>query len=142
MIENAEHQISLLSKKEKMEYEENYRIEHDPRVTRVGKFLRQSNLDELPQFWNVLKGDLSMIGPRPILPEEVKKYGNKKEMLLSVKPGLTGYWQINREHCNSYDKRMRLELYYVKHKTLRLDCNIFFKTIVYCMKKALKMKSK
>lgn len=139
MIENAEHKIKELSVEEQIEYKENYRIENDSRVTKIGSFLRHSNLDELPQFWNVLKGDLSMIGPRPIIEEESEKYGEKKKQLLTVKPGLTGYWQINRDTCKNYNQRMQMELYYVENRNFKLDCELFFKTIFYCIKKFFKL---
>ena len=139
MVENAEYQLKKLPEKEQKEYEENYRIENDSRVTKIGKFLRQSNLDEIPQLWNVLKGELSLVGPRPILPKEIEKYGKQKDKLLSVKPGLTGYWQINRENCKNYKQRIKMELFYVEYKSLKLDLKIFFKTICYCSKKILKL---
>lgn len=139
MVENAEDKLKELSEEKQKEYKENYRIEKDPRVTKIGNFLRQSNLDEIPQLWNVLKGDLSLMGPRPILQEEIEKYGNLKDKLLSAKPGLTGYWQINRKNCKNYKQRIEMELFYVEHKNLSLDVKIFLTTIGYCIKNFLKL---
>lgn len=139
MVETAESDLKKLPKSKLIEYKENYRIEDDSRITKIGNFLRQSNLDEIPQLWNILKGDLSLIGPRPILLEESKKYENQKKKLLSVKPGLTGYWQINREKCKNYNQRIKMELFYVDNKSLKFDCEIFFKTIIYCGKKIVKL---
>ncbi len=138
MVDDAENKINDLSLEKREEYENNYRIKNDPRVTKVGKFLRSSKLDELPQLWNILKGDLSFIGPRPIVEEEIKKYGENKEKLLSVKPGLTGYWQMNQNNCKDYQERMKLELYYVENKNFLLDCFVFLKTISYCTKSLFK----
>lgn len=111
------------------EYKRNYKIEKDPRITKVGKTLRKWNLDELPQLYNILKGDMSFVGPRPVLQEEVEKYKENKEKFLSVKPGLTGYWQINKQRCRNYEERIKMELYYVENRKLMLDIKIFLKTI-------------
>lgn len=111
------------------EYKRNYKIQEDPRITKVGKTLRKWNLDELPQLYNILKGDMSFVGPRPVLQEEVEKYEKNKEKFLSVKPGLTGYWQVNKQKCRSYEERMQMELYYVENRNFMLDTKIFFKTI-------------
>ena len=139
MVDDAENKIDKLSLEQKEEYKNNYRIKHDPRVTKFGKFLRRSKLDELPQLWNIIKGDLSFIGPRPILEEEVKKYGEEKEKFLSVKPGLTGYWQMNQNNCKNYQERMNLELYYVENRNFLLDSFVFLRTISYCTKNLFKL---
>ncbi len=129
MIKNAEEAMKYFTPEQKKEFEENFKLEKDPRVTRVGKILRKTSLDELPQIINILKGEMSIIGPRPIVKNELEKYGNKKEQFLSVAPGLTGYWAANGRSDVSYEERMALELYYVKHRSLFLDLKIFFKTI-------------
>lgn len=139
MMEEAESKIKELPKEKQMEYEDNYRMEQDPRVTKVGRFLRQSNLDEIPQLWNVIKGELSLIGPRPVLKEEIKKYGEKQEILLGVTPGLSGYWQIHRNQCKNYEQRVEMELFYIEHRNLLLDTKLFFQTIFYCIKKFIKL---
>ncbi len=129
MIKNAEEAMKYFTPEQKKEFEENFKLENDPRVTRVGKILRKTSLDELPQIINILKGEMSIIGPRPIVKNELEKYGNKKEEFLSVAPGLTGYWAANGRSDVSYEERMALELYYVEHRSLFLDLKIFFKTI-------------
>ena len=126
MYENAE---------EKREWQENFKLENDPRITKVGKFLRKTSLDELPQIVNIIKGDLSIIGPRPIVDEELEKYGENKEKFLSITPGLTGYWQANGRSNTTYEERMQMELYYIDNQSLLLDIKIFFKTIVSVLKK-------
>lgn len=124
-----------LSIKQKKEWDENFKLENDPRVTKVGQFLRKASLDELPQILNILKGEMSIIGPRPIVSAELEKYGNEKAKLLSVLPGLTGYWAANGRSCTTYEDRVKMELYYVDHYSFVLDVKIFFKTIVKVVKK-------
>jgi exopolysaccharide biosynthesis polyprenyl glycosylphosphotransferase len=110
------------------EFEGSQKLSDDPRVTRIGRFLRKTSLDELPQLLNVLTGDLSLVGPRPITTEELTRYGTHAEELLSVRPGVTGYWQINGRSILDYDERIRLDLAYVSGRSLRLDFEILAKT--------------
>ena len=119
----------------RIEFEENHKLKDDPRITKLGKFIRKTSIDELPQFINVLKGDMSLIGPRPIVDGEIEKYGENKEKFLSVKPGLTGYWAANGRSDITYEERMKMELYYVDNISFKLDIQIFFKTIISVMKK-------
>lgn len=119
----------------KREFEENHKLKEDPRITRLGKFIRKTSVDELPQFINVLKGDMSIIGPRPIVDGEIEKYGENKGKFLSVRPGLTGYWAANGRSATTYEDRINMELYYVDHCSLLLDIQIFFKTILSVLKK-------
>lgn len=135
MYENAEEMIDNFSEEQKREWQENFKLENDPRITRVGNFLRKTSLDELPQIVNIIKGDLSIIGPRPIVDEELEKYGENKEKFLSITPGLTGYWQANGRSNTTYEERMQMELYYIDNQSLWLDIKIFFKTIVSVLKK-------
>ena len=135
MVENAEELVKIFSEEQKKEFEESYKLQDDPRVTRIGKFLRKTSLDELPQILNILKGELSIIGPRPVIEEELEKYEENKEKFLSVKPGLTGYWAANGRSDTSYEERIQMELYYVDHISLKLDIQIFFKTIIVVLKK-------
>ena len=93
MVENAEDLIQKFTPEQMKEYEENYKLSDDPRITKVGKFLRKTSLDELPQLINIIKGDLAIIGPRPVVANELKKYGTNIKKFLSVTPGLTGYWE-------------------------------------------------
>lgn len=119
----------------KREFEENHKLKEDPRITRLGKFIRKTSVDELPQFINVLKGDMSIIGPRPIVDGEIEKYGENKGKFLSVRPGLTGYWAANGRSDITYEERMKMELYYVDNISFKLDIQIFFKTIISVIKK-------
>ena len=124
-----------LSDEQKQEWDENFKLENDPRTTKIGNFLRKTSLDELPQIINILKGDMSVIGPRPVVNDEIEKYGNQKAKFLSVKPGLTGYWAANGRSATTYEDRIKLELYYIDHCSLLLDIKIFFKTILSVLKK-------
>jgi lipopolysaccharide/colanic/teichoic acid biosynthesis glycosyltransferase len=105
-----------------------FKLKSDPRVTRLGAWLRKYSLDELPQLANVLKGQMSLIGPRMITAEELSKYGRYQALLLSVKPGLTGYWQISGRQQVSYEERVRMDVYYITHWSLGLDLSILLKT--------------
>ena len=127
MVENAEEVMRNFTTEQMKEFKENYKLENDPRITKVGDFLRKSSLDELPQLINILKGDLSIIGPRPIIEEELERYGRNKSTLLSVTPGLTGYWAANGRSCTSYEERMKMELYYAENISFKLDMKVFFK---------------
>lgn len=110
------------------EFEINFKLHNDPRVTSLGKFLRRTSLDELPQLWNVLRGQMSLVGPRMISPAELDKYRGAAWIFHFVKPGLTGYWQVQARHSTSYDQRVELDLFYVEHWTLLLDFRILLKT--------------
>jgi len=111
------------------EYEKNRKVKNDPRITRFGKFLRKTSLDELPQIFNVLKGDLSLVGPRPILPQETKLAHGRTALLHSVKSGVTGIWQVSGRSELSFDERIELELFYAQNWTFWLDIKILFKTL-------------
>ncbi|MGN1207243.1 MAG: sugar transferase [Eubacteriales bacterium] len=113
------------------QYETEFKIDNDPRVTKIGNFLRKTSLDELPQVWDIFVGRLSIIGPRPIMEKESLKYYGKRKDLLSVKPGLTGYWQAYARNNVGYSdgKRQEMELFYVEKRSIWLDIKIFFKTI-------------
>ena len=135
MVPNAEDLIEKFDEEQIKEFKENYKLKEDPRVTKVGKFLRKTSLDELPQILNILKGDLSIIGPRPVIEEELEKWGDNKSKLLSVTPGLTGYWAANGRSDITYDERIGMELFYIDNCSLLLDIKIFFKTIISVIKK-------
>lgn len=107
------------------------KLDDDPRVTRVGKLLRRTSLDELPQFVNVLAGDLSVIGPRPVTLEETYEFGDERGELLSVRPGITGWWQATERNAATWanGRRQELELYYVRHASLALDARVFALTL-------------
>ena len=135
MVNNAEEMIASFSPEQKKEWEENYKLKDDPRITKIGKFLRRTSLDELPQLINILKGDMSIVGPRPVVDEELNWYGDKKDKLLSVKPGLTGWWAVNGRSNVPYPERCDLELYYVDHISFALDVKIILKTLGAIIKK-------
>jgi len=111
------------------EYEKNRKVEKDPRITRFGRFLRITSIDEIPQIFNVLKGDISLVGPRPILPQEVKMAKGRTALLHSVKSGMTGLWQVSGRSELSFEDRIELELFYAQNWTFWLDIKILFKTV-------------
>ena len=134
MVINAEL-IKSFTPEQMREYKENYKLTNDPRITKVGKFLRKTSLDELPQLINIINGDLSIIGPRPVVADELEKYGVNKDKFLSVTPGLTGYWAANGRSNTTYEQRMEMELYYIDNLSLKMDIKVFFKTILSVLKK-------
>ena len=135
MVENAEDLIQKFTPEQMKEYKENYKLTDDPRITKIGKILRKTSLDELPQLINIIKGELSIIGPRPVVQDELEKYGTNAERFLSVTPGLTGYWAANGRSSTTYEERMKMELFYVDNLSLKLDIQVFFKTIISVLKK-------
>lgn len=106
-----------------------FKIKKDPRVTPVGKFIRKTSIDELPQLFNILKGDMSIVGPRPPIPREVVKYDAWHELRLSVKPGLTGLWQVSGRNAVGFEEMVRLDLKYIRERSLLYDLKIILKTI-------------
>jgi exopolysaccharide biosynthesis polyprenyl glycosylphosphotransferase len=113
----------------KKEFEKEFKLKNDPRVTRIGKFLRKFSLDEIPQIFNILKGEMSIVGPRPVTFKELEKYGEYKDEVLRVKPGLTGLWQVSGRSDLDYARRIALDLYYIQNWSLLLDIKIILKTI-------------
>jgi len=116
-------------------WERDFKLKDDPRITKIGSFLRKTSLDELPQLWNVLKGDMSLVGPRPIIADEVQKYGEKSKYLFRVIPGITGLWQVSGRNDVDYDERILLDEYYAKNWSLWLDIELLFRTIGAVLKK-------
>ena len=106
-----------------------FKMRRDPRVTRVGRFLRKTSLDELPQLFNVLRGEMSLVGPRPALPEETARYAESQRGRLRVKPGVTGLWQVNGRHDLVFEDYVRYDLFYVENWSLTMDLYILAKTI-------------
>jgi len=128
MVKNA-HSL----KKDLVEFNERadgplFKIKNDPRITRIGRFLRRMSLDELPQFFNVLKGHMSLVGPRPHEPEEVSKYERWQKKLLAIKPGITGLAQISGRSDLKFEEEAKLDIYYIENWSLKLDWQIVFKT--------------
>jgi len=111
------------------EFEKDFKLRRDPRITQLGRFLRRSSLDELPQFLNVLKGEMSVVGPRPIVSNEINKYSLFMEEVISVRPGLTGLWQVSGRNNLSYTKRVELDLVYARNRNFILDLEIIILTL-------------
>ena len=114
----------------KNEFEKTRKLINDPRITDIGKFLRLTSLDELPQIFNVFKGDMSFIGPRPIVKSEIKKYGKNFKKAFSIKPGISGMWQVSGRNKLSYRQRVKLDVFYAKNINFLLDFKIFMKTLI------------
>ena len=135
MYSNSDEIFESFSDEQKEEYYKNFKLDNDPRVTKIGDFLRRTSLDEIPQLINVLKGDLSLVGPRPIVEKEICKYGQYADKLFSVIPGITGYWQSHGRSDTSYDERIEMDMYYIDNKSILLDIKIMFKTVISVIKK-------
>ena len=138
MVVDAEERLkTMLEQDEKMrkEFEETRKLKNDPRITKIGKILRKTSLDEFPQFINVLKGDMSLVGPRAVIDGEIELFGAHKDTVLSVKPGITGYWAANGRSDTSYEERVELETFYAKHMSIPLDIEILAKTVISVVKK-------
>jgi lipopolysaccharide/colanic/teichoic acid biosynthesis glycosyltransferase len=132
MYKNADDLLpNLLEKYPLMrkEFEKDFKLRKDPRITKFGRFLRRSSLDELPQFFNVLKGEMSVVGPRPIVSNEINKYSLFMEEVISVRPGLTGLWQVSGRNNLSYKKRVELDLAYARNRNFILDLEIIILTL-------------
>jgi lipopolysaccharide/colanic/teichoic acid biosynthesis glycosyltransferase len=112
-----------------LEWQRTRKLKNDPRLTQFGKILRKLSLDEFPQLWNVLRGEMSLVGPRPIVDDEMRFYGNSFFLYTQVKPGLTGIWQVSGRNLLTYEERVRLDEYYVRNWSIWLDLYISFKTI-------------
>ena len=136
MAHNAEEVLVELLKdpKYKQEWDKNQKLENDPRITEIGKILRKTSLDELPQFINVLIGDMSLIGPRPLVEGELDAHGGNHKLYESVRPGISGWWAANGRSALDYDERLKLEYYYCHNCSIKLDLECIFKTIkaVFC----------
>jgi exopolysaccharide production protein ExoY len=112
----------------KAEWVRDHKLRNDPRITRLGRFLRRTSLDELPQLWNVVRGEMSLVGPRPVMREELLRYGRNVGAYLAAKPGITGLWQVTGRNNTDYRRRVVLDTYYVRNQNLALDLYILFKT--------------
>jgi Undecaprenyl-phosphate galactose phosphotransferase WbaP len=132
MVPNAEQQLQSLLQHNaqlKAEWDKEHKLKDDPRISRMGAFLRRTSLDELPQLFNVLKSEMSLVGPRPIVEDELQKYGLEKSYYLMVRPGMTGLWQVSGRNDVDYETRVYLDAWYVKNWSLWYDLAILFKTI-------------
>ena len=132
MYKDADELLPALLEKSPLmrkEFEKDFKLRNDPRITKLGRFLRRSSLDELPQFFNVLKGEMSVVGPRPIVSNEICKYSLFMEEVISVRPGLTGLWQVSGRNNLSYKKRVQLDLVYARNRNFILDLEIILLTL-------------
>ncbi|WP_353929325.1 sugar transferase [Okeanomitos corallinicola TIOX110] len=132
MVTNADEiltQMMATSPELRQEFTSTFKLKQDPRITKIGHFLRITSLDEFPQFWNVLKGDMSVVGPRPLVAEELTKYGIHIDRVLTIRPGITGLWQVSGRNDIPYPHRVLIDLHYVKLNNFWLDLWIILKTI-------------
>jgi len=136
MVVDADNYEKYFSPEQLEQYKKEIKLDNDPRITKMGRFLRKTSLDELMQLFNIFKGEMSLVGPRPVIKEELEFYGKYRELLLSVPPGLTGYWQTHGRSNSTYEsgERQQLELYYVEHRSFALDIKILFKTVKVILK--------
>jgi lipopolysaccharide/colanic/teichoic acid biosynthesis glycosyltransferase len=131
MVPNADQVLRDLLERDatlKAEWLRDHKLRHDPRITPLGVFLRRTSLDELPQIWNVLRGEMSLVGPRPVVREELMRYGRNVWAYFAAKPGITGLWQVNGRNDTSYRRRVVLDTYYVRNQNFLLDLYILLKT--------------
>ena len=130
MVADSDDVEKHLSPEQLTQWERERKVDDDPRVTKVGHFLRKTSLDELPQFLNVLAGQMSVVGPRPVVEDELAAYGDDAAELLSVKPGITGWWQVRARNDATYEdgNRQELELFYVRNASLAMDARVFSRT--------------
>jgi undecaprenyl-phosphate galactose phosphotransferase len=138
MAPNADKLLADLlasSPEARAEWERDFKLKNDPRITPIGHFLRKTSLDEIPQLWNVLKGDMSLVGPRPIVTAELERYGNQVDYYLEAKPGVTGLWQISGRNDVTYDTRVYLDAWYVKNWSLFNDIVILLRTVKVIFRK-------
>ena len=138
MVPNADKILKVLLRQEKYkkEWEKNQKFDKDPRITKVGKFIRATSIDEVPQFINVLKGDMSLIGPRPLVEGELDAHKGNHELYESVKPGITGWWACSGRSALNYNERLKLEYYYAENASFLLDIKCIFKTIIAIIQKS------
>ncbi len=132
MVQNADEVLSELmetSPRLRQEFQNTFKLKRDPRVTWIGRFLRITSLDEFPQFLNVLRGDMSVVGPRPVVVEELEKYGKHVDRVLSIRPGITGLWQVSGRNDVPYPKRVLIDLYYVNFRNFGVDLWIVLRTV-------------
>jgi Undecaprenyl-phosphate galactose phosphotransferase WbaP len=137
MVADAESRLQALLDSDpeiKKEWEESHKIKNDPRITGIGRFLRRTSLDEIPQILNVLKGEMSLVGPRPIVDDEVVHYGDNYEQIFSIKPGLSGLWQVSGRSDTDYTERIAYDTYYLQSWSVWLDIWVLLKTVVVVLK--------
>jgi lipopolysaccharide/colanic/teichoic acid biosynthesis glycosyltransferase len=132
MVRNADEVLMEMmetSPSLRQEFQSNFKLRRDPRITSIGRFLRITSLDEFPQFLNVLKGDMSVVGPRPVVTEELERYGNYADRVFSIRPGITGLWQVSGRNDIPYPRRVQIDIYYVNCRSLLMDLGIVVRTL-------------
>ena len=129
MYMNADKMIDQLTPEQKKQYYTEFKIDNDPRITKVGNIIRKTSLDELPQLFNILMGDMSIVGPRPAIPHEVAEYNDYHKQRLLVKPGLTCIWQVSGRNSIGFDEWMEMDLEYISTRNLWMDIKLIFKTV-------------
>ncbi|WP_084191330.1 sugar transferase [Algiphilus aromaticivorans] len=137
MVPDADQVLSDLLENDseaRAEWERDFKLKRDPRVTRIGNFLRKTSLDELPQLWNVLKGEMSLVGPRPIVREELARYGRGARFYLNARPGLTGLWQVSGRSDIDYGRRVAMDRTYSERAGFQMDVNIIARTVLVVLK--------
>jgi lipopolysaccharide/colanic/teichoic acid biosynthesis glycosyltransferase len=133
MVDGADKMLASLLANDpvaRKEFEDTYKLQKDPRCTRVGRWLRRTSLDEIPQLFNVLRGEMSIVGPRAIVEPELQKYGDAGYRLLTVKPGITGMWQVSGRSDVTYPERIQLDMAYIEQRSVRLDLSILLRTVL------------
>ena len=133
MVMNADEKLEEYLKQNeeaRKEYEKYKKLKNDPRITKLGKFLRKTSIDEFPQFINVLNGDMSLVGPRPYLHREIKDMEDSYQTIILVKPGLTGYWQVNGRSDRNFEERTKMDVEYIRDRNLWFDIKILIKTVL------------
>lgn len=143
MVTNSQEVLEILLSTDpqaKIEWKKDFKLKDDPRITRIGKFIRKTSLDELPQLFNVLKGEMSLVGQRPIVEEKLERYAGEVDYYLMAKPGMTGLWQFSGRNDVDYDTRVYFDSWYVKNWSLWNDIAILFKTVNVVLKKMVHIK--
>lgn len=137
MVINADYKLEKYleaNEEARLEYKTTKKLKNDPRITKVGAFIRKTSIDEFPQFVNVLKGEMSIVGPRPYLPREKEEMGEAYETIIKMKPGLTGYWQTNGRSNVTFKDRLEMDIQYYKDRSCKTDCKLFLKTFFHLVK--------
>jgi lipopolysaccharide/colanic/teichoic acid biosynthesis glycosyltransferase len=132
MFSNADSALQAYlrtHRKARHEWEATQKLCDDPRITRAGRLLRKLSIDELPQLWNVLKGDMSLVGPRPMLEDQLNLYGNNIDAYVGVRPGITGLWQVSGRNHTTFEQRVRYDIYYIRNWSVWLDIYILLRTV-------------
>jgi lipopolysaccharide/colanic/teichoic acid biosynthesis glycosyltransferase len=138
MVENADEVLQKCLEDDPdllAEWERNHKLKNDPRITRVGRILRKLSLDELPQVLNVIKGEMSLVGPRPIVTDEIQRYADRYKYYLQVPPGITGLWQVSGRNDVDYDRRVMLDEYYVRNRSIWLNLYIIMRTVLVVIRR-------